>query len=171
MLNLNKTELDVKKLTEGTLWAITLAENGTLLAKPVDEIPAKDGWMRVIPPGVEYQRVLEIAQKPFIDDIRAGKLTDRQEAIIQGTALATLVKDWGNFSVGSDPVPYSHDVVHRMLTDLRWTNLRGIVSSIADHRKSLLSKQLEDAEGNSRGDLSGSSEEPTQVAVNYSPIE
>lgn len=165
MLNLNVTKLDPAKLEHGQCWEIFVGPDGILTAHPIPGPHPTKGWVRVAPPRSQYVRALEDARRPYIDELREGRLTVKQEAAIDGTALVRggILTGWGNILIGSDRLEYSEENALLILTNPAWANFRGLISAIAENRKALLDQQDENAVGNSQPDSGSYSRRPTQV--------
>ena len=162
-LNLAKTKLDLTKVDEGTIWKIEALPDGSLNGTRVDSIPEKDAWVCVIPPNIAYRRAHAAAQRPYLKQIREGTISDDVEARINGMALVELVKDWGNITDGTKLLECSLENKTELLTKREWSNFAGLIDSIANTRAALLEEDLEEAEGNSSADLSGTSTNSTLV--------
>jgi hypothetical protein len=171
MLDLNPTRIDPLKSRDGTYWALSVDRStGTFLADLVDAPPADKGWIRVATPGIQYERAYMEAQEPFRDRIRDGSLTDEERTRIEGTAIALggVLREWGNIGLGANAIPYSEEKAVSLLSDVRWTNFRQIIWTVASNRAALRARELEDAKGNSQGGSGGSFEAPTPAATTSS---
>lgn len=152
-MNLEQIELDVSRLEGGTIWKLHYDEvTKVLSADPVDEKPEKDAWLHVVPINLAYKRALREAREPHREAIRDDKLTDYQNAEINGYALAEVLLGWGNLSDRNGPIEFSKEKARELLMDQRWGELAGLVEAIATNRTVLLANQEKAAAGNLSSD-------------------
>ncbi len=151
--DMSKTKVSPTKLELGTYWVLSAAPDGRMTALPVVTPPQDKGWIRVVAPGVTYERARDLLQREYagktIDDVADHKIRGQ-------LAARCLLKEWGNLVIGGDPLPYTPEKAESMLTDVTWTNFLGIIEAIADRRDVLLAKEVTLAVGNSNAGSSGS---------------
>lgn len=168
-MNLLSTKIDVKKLTQGVVWELSVLQDGRLQAVPSSG-PTTNGWLRIAPPGIKYQRAIDDARQLHLSQLRDKTVTDAVDAAIRGYALVEgdVLLDWGNLTVGQDPLPFSKEKAIELMSDLSWSNLRTLVESIADNRRVLIAKEEERSLGNSLPESSGTSESPSPTGSSSS---
>lgn len=169
-MDINSFKLDPVRLEHGTYWEISLSTDGNLVANNVPGPSPAKGWVRVVRPGIAFTRAEFEARKPFLDKIRAGKLTDAEEGVIQGLSQVNggVLAEWGNFFDGKTPLPWSRETALKLLVLPEWGNLRNIITAIADNKTAILHRQEEDAKGNSQADSDGSLHAPVPVGTSSS---
>lgn len=153
VFDLSKTKVSPTKLELGTYWVLSALPDGRMTALPVVTPPKNKGWLRVVAPGVTYERARDQLQREF----NGQEVTDAIHHQIRGRLAARcLLKEWGNLFLGSEELRYSPEKAEELLTDVTWTNFLGIIEGIADRRDVLLANEVELAVGNSNAGSSGS---------------
>ena len=153
VFDLSKTKVSPTKLEIGTYWILGANADGRMVALPVVTPPADKGWVRVVAPGVTYERMREQLQREFTGQ----EVTDAVHHQIRGRLAARcLLKEWGNLFIGKEELRYSQEKAEELLTDMAWTNFLGIIEGIADRRDVLLAQEVELSMGNSNAGSSGS---------------
>jgi hypothetical protein len=148
MFDLSKVEIAPSKLSGGVYWHIYREPDGTLGGRVVTG-PTEDGCLLIVPMGLAYERKLEEARKPYLQAIRAGRLTDQEGRDMIAEALAgTVLAGWWGIKAHGAEVPFSVEKAKELLADERWLALREFVLRAAQHRGSLLANEEEEARGN-----------------------
>ena len=172
--DLNDTRIDPRRFVAGQWFSLTREPDGRISAFPVSS-PGDGPRVRVKPPGLRYARALDVLRAPFIEKIKAGIITDEEDAFIIGSALVRgeVLLDWANMMFSGKVVPFSPSTAEEILSRVEWSNLRGVISAIADNRAVLLSKRTEDDLGNSSTGSSGQCDSPAQTGSSskQSPFE
>lgn len=148
-MDLNTCKLDEAKLAGGVWWALSRNPDGTLSGVPVRGQPGDVPAVLIRPAGVEFERALEEARRPFLLDIRDKRLSaaDERQILAQATAKALWV-GCHNLTVGGQPLAYRVADAARMLADPAWTNLLDFILVTARDKASLLADEEARAAGN-----------------------
>lgn len=153
VFDLSKTKVSATKLELGTYWTLGANSDGRMTATPVITPPKDKGWLRVVAPGVTYERMRDQLQREFTGQ----EINDAVSHQIRGRLAARcLLKEWGNLTIGAEELRYSPEKAEELLTDLAWTHFLGIIEAIADRRDVLLANEVELAVGNSNAGSTGS---------------
>lgn len=150
-MDLKSFRADVTKISHGSWW------NFERQSPCPSNIPHEtEGCFLILPLFVGYERAVEEARQPYLQEIREGKLSRDKELAIRGLALAkTTLKNWVNISLDGAPFPYSMDNAIALMASPEWEFIRSFVERVAETNANFLAKEEKEAEGNSQGDSSG----------------
>jgi hypothetical protein len=148
-MDLNTCKLDAGKLSGGVWWLLSRQPDGTLSAVASRGEHEDRPAVLVCPIGVEYERALEEARRPYLLEIRDRRLLPADERAILAQAVAqTLWKGARNLTVGGQPLVYRVAEAAQMLAKPEWTNLLECILRIAQDRAALLADEEARAAGN-----------------------
>ena len=148
-MDLNSCKMDAGKLAGGVWWTIGRNPDGTLTGVPAKHSPGDEPALLIRPAGVEFERALEAARRPFLVDIRDKRLSAADERQILAQAVAQAL--WAgvqNVTVGGQPLVWSTATAERMLADPTWANLLDFILVVARDRAALLADEEARAAGN-----------------------
>lgn len=148
-MDLFSCKLDAGKLSGGVWWTLTRQPDGTLTGVPAKGGPGDEPALLIRPAGVEFERALEAARRPFLVEIRDKRLSAADERQILAQAVAQAL--WAgvqNITVSGQPLVWSTATAERMLADPCWANLLDFILTVARDRAALLADEEARAAGN-----------------------
>lgn len=148
-MDLTSCKLDAGKLSGGVWWIISRNPDGTLSGVPAKGGPGDEAALLIRPAGVEFERALETARRPFLVEIRDKRLSAADERQILAQAVSQAL--WAgaqNITVQGQPLVWSVAVGERMLADPTWANLLDFILVTARDRAALLADEEARAAGN-----------------------
>jgi hypothetical protein len=149
MLELNHAKLDVAKVANGVWWAIHVNADGTIGGEALRGAPGDKPALLIRPMGVEWERALDEARRPHLNDIRNKTLAPEVDREIVAKAAAnSLWLDVANITIGGEPLKLSKERAATMLASPAWWNLCDFILAVSRDRQSLVAQEEEKAAGN-----------------------
>ena len=148
-MELNSIKLDPRKITGGVWWALERLPDGTLGGRALRGEPGDEPALCVKPAGVEFDRALEAARRPYLVEIRDRRLPPETERKILAEAVAEAL--WvgaQNLTVGGEPLSYNKERGQRMLAEPSWWNLCDFILAVSRDRAAVLADEEAKAAGN-----------------------
>jgi hypothetical protein len=150
MLDLHAIKADPAKLLHGSWWKVWPSPASVIDGEPVKERPPEtEAAFLIVPIGVAYERALDEARKPHLDEIRDRKASDATLRQIQAQALAKVaLRGWQGLTMGGEPIAYGEAKAAELLADPAWTWLHDFVLRAAQFRAATLAAEEAKAAGN-----------------------
>lgn len=149
-MDLNSIKLDARKLTGGVWWAVERLPDGKLGGYALRGDPGDKPALLIRPFGVEFQRAMDAAQRPYLIEIRDRRLSPEIELQIAAEVMAETV--WigaQGLKVQGEPFVYDKAKAAKMLADPTWVSLRELIQTLAQDRSAALADEEAKALGNS----------------------
>lgn len=140
MLELHAIKADPIRLLNGSWWKVWPSAVSVIDGQAVRERPPEsEAAMLIVPIGTAYERAIEDARKPYIDEIRERKASDETLRKIQSVAMArSVLMGWQALTMGGELVPYSEAKAIELLSDPAWSWMHDFVLRAAQYRAATL---------------------------------
>lgn len=151
LFELSAGKLDAKRITEGIWWSIrrdpVLGFDGERLVCKPTETPAV--LVRPIGDGIEWQRALEDAQRPYRVEIREGRLSPELQRKTVAEAMARVLwRDCVNLTQGGAPFVWTEADAAKLLAAPEWLQFHEFIFRKASDRAALHAEEEAKASGN-----------------------
>jgi hypothetical protein len=148
-LDMNKCRVDPKKVDGGVWWRIVVNPDATFGGRALPGPPGDEPALLIRPSGVDFLRAREAAERPFLADIRADKLSDADRRKIAAEAVAkTLWRGAHNLTFGGDDFVWSEEKAAALLAEVRHMNLLDFIFGAAADRAAIAANEEAAASGN-----------------------
>lgn len=149
-MDLNSIKLDARKLTGGVWWAVERLPDGKLGGHALRGDPGDRPALLIRPVGVDFERALEAARRPYLIEIRERRLPPEIDRQIVAEAIAEAL--WigaQGLTVHGEPFSFDRVKAAKMLADPAWLSLSDFILSVAGDRAAALADEEAKALGNS----------------------